>query len=75
MFIFSQLNFLDPKPRVSEGDWRVPGEVGGSSSCCPEAELQQGGDLPEEARRGSVKRKGALGPEWNEGSVATTDSV
>lgn len=29
MFIFSQFNFPDPKPRVSKGDWSVPGEAGG----------------------------------------------
>lgn len=46
MFIFSQFNFPDPKPRVSEGDWRVPREVGGRSSCCPEAKGKQEGDFP-----------------------------
>lgn len=29
MFIFSQFNFPDPKPRVSEGDSEVPRGAGG----------------------------------------------
>lgn len=27
MFIFSQFNFPDPKPQVSKGDCKVPGEA------------------------------------------------
>lgn len=43
MFIFWQFNFPDPKPRVSEGDWKVPGEVGvGASAVQKQKESRRG---------------------------------
>lgn len=67
MFIFSQFNFPDPKPRVSEGDWRSLETWGPGAAVAQKQSRKQGKDHPGEERERSMNQKGALGPEWRAG--------
>lgn len=72
MFIFSQFNFLHPKPGVSKGDWSVLREAGGWDQLLPRSKTGQGGGegAPEKGREEELwsrNSKQELDPEHKAG--------
>lgn len=72
MFIFSQFNFPDPKPRVSEGDWRSPGRLGVGAAVAQKQSESREGIIRGEARERGMHRKEALDPGWKAGGPLST---
>lgn len=75
MFIFSQFNFPDPKPWVSEGDCRVPGGRLGVGAAVTQKQKETKRELPRGDEGEEPDRKDHWTLSGGLGSAFTTSPV